>query len=130
MRTLIPFFLIIINACAGNDLDLEKAKTLSEKVILEIRDKKYKDFSENYSKDFFQNITVQQWIDDMNKIETLYGPIQQYKLIEYQYENQIGGHNAIVLLYEVKHSKIISYHTFTILQEDGKDKVFGHKVKI
>jgi len=129
MRKAMPILLIFLVSCGGQFLELDKARTISENIIISIKEEKFDNFSNNYTDNFFQRITVQQWIDDQNKIKELLGPIGSYRLIEYNIENKIGEPSDIVLDYEVQHTKFKSHHIFTVVLEDGNYKVFGHKIK-
>jgi len=129
MKRIIPILLILLVSCGGQKMELDKAKTTAETLIEVIKAEQFDKFPDIYSKDFFQNITQQQWIDDLNKLKEILGSIDSYTLTETNFEHNIDKPDDIVLVYEIQHSKFKSHQTFTIIIEDGKYKVFGQHIK-
>lgn len=129
MKKVIPILLIFLASCSGNPLELNKAKAVSEDLIITIKDERFDNFADHYTKDFFQEITDKQWIEDLKKVKELLGPIESYQLTETNIENNIGEESDIVLVYDIQHSKFKSHFILTIVIEDGKHKVRGHRIK-
>lgn len=125
----IMIFLYSLTSCLHRN-SIYKAKIITDELLLDIKNYNYLNISKYYTDSFYNNITNEQWKNELKKINSELGPIMSYELIADEIENRIEYRVLIILVYKVKHTLHFSEHKFTLILENDNYKIIGHNIKL
>jgi hypothetical protein len=112
----------IISSCADNKLQISEGKKCVNQYLEAI---KQKDFEKAIS--FFSNETNENRIDELKKLDDVFGDITNVQLID---SVETSGEEAnIKLTYKITHTKLQSKENFIIIKDEGEYKIFSHQVR-
>lgn len=128
IRSLFTLFIVLHLFGCGERLELKSAKRAAEDLLESVQKEDYGRLSEHYVSYFFQEMNRKEWEAILKEVNQRLGPIHDYSLLEAASEQSLGQQNHVVLLYEVMHDQHKSSHTITVVMENGRYKIYGHKI--
>lgn len=99
---------------------MSAAKKTAESAIQLIGDKKFDGLAALYTKDFNDSEPKETRELKLKQIIEAVGNVMEYKLTDSTQVNNTGEESRIVLKYKVKHSKLSTTETYTIMKDEGK----------
>ena len=119
-KILILITVISFASCTSEKLDMSAAKKTAESAIQFIGDKKFDALAALYTKDFNDSEPKETRELKLQQIIDAVGNVMEYKLTDSTQVNNTGEESRIVLKYKVKHSKLSTTETYTIMKDEGK----------
>ncbi len=121
MKKLILFIAVCtLASCTSEKLDITAAIKTAESAIKLIGDKKYDELVKLYTSDFSSSETKEVREKKYNQIIDIVGPAVEYILTDSIRQNNTEEESRIVLKYNVKHERVNTTETYTIVKEEGK----------
>lgn len=121
---------ILFGCSRNNETDFSNGIKISNDILEKLKDEDFQNISIYYTSDFYNNITENEWIEDLKKLNALFGKMNSYQLTDASFitDNELG--NKIISTYEVKYDSLIILHNFTVEIENENYKIKGHNIKI
>ena len=116
------FFALI--SCGLADIDENKAKTLAESLMNDLKNENYANIDNYYTASFNESETLEKKIEKYGRLKKVMGTVESYELESKRIDNDIDhGGPKIELKYKMKCSKISMMHTLIIINDEGKHKI-------
>lgn len=130
IKLLIAAFTFILFSCAGDKIELPKAKECAENCLNAIAKEDYtKVRMEYYSNDLGGAEPAAELESKFKKLKEVTGYMQSFELKESSISAEMGEEAKALLTYEVKHTRVTTTEKFTIIIENGKYKISSHDIK-
>jgi len=130
MRNLL-LIIISINflACAEKPMDVEIAKQVTEALIKESDAGNYEAVEKLYTPAFNESEPMDVKIEKLNRLKNILGDVQSVEFISSTHQAEFGQPKKLILVYRVKHSKITTIESFSVVEEEGGYRIAAHSVE-
>lgn len=119
----------ILFSCAGEKMELPKAKEVAEACLTAIDKGDYAKVKSEYYSDALGGASADEMDSKFKKLKDVTGDMQSFELTESTVNNIAGEEPNVILTYNVKHSKINTVEKFVIVIEGSKYKISLHDVR-
>lgn len=124
MKKLLYSFLLLLLSCGLAAIDENKAKSLAENLMNDLKNENYSNLDKYYTSSFNESEPLEQKIVKYKKFKEVLGSVQSYELISSKRDDSIdNGGPKIELKYKMKCSKIVVTHTLVIINDEGTHKI-------
>lgn len=103
--------------------DKEKSKAVVEALIQKENSGDYAGTSQYYTDDFNKSETIEARTDKFQKLHDALGDFISMELVKATDSTDPNDFPCVTLVYKVKHNKVNSLETFTVIKEEGNLKV-------
>ncbi|MGZ3864322.1 MAG: hypothetical protein ACXVPN_04035 [Bacteroidia bacterium] len=128
-KLLIAALTFILLSCAGEKMELPKAKEVAEACLTAIDKGDYAKVKSEYYSDALATASADEIDAKFKKLKEVTGDMQSFELTESAVNNNAGEEPSVVLSYNVKHAKINTVEKFVIVLEGSKYKISLHDVR-
>lgn len=124
MKNLLYPFLFFLLSCGLADIDLQKAHTVAEDLMNDLKNENYSDLDKYYTASFNESEPLEKKVEKYKRLKETLGAVQSYELISARQEGNIDkGGPLVELKYRMKCSKITVVHTLIIINDEGTHKI-------
>ena len=122
-KLLYPIFFLLLS-CGLAAIDQNKAKTVAENLMKDLKDENYSNLDNYYTASFNESESLDQKIKKYKKLKEFMGPVQSYELLGTKQDNTSdNGGPKIELKYKMRCSKTTVIHTLIIINDEGIHKI-------
>jgi hypothetical protein len=129
IKLLIAAIAITLFNCAGEKMDLAKAKETAEGCLKTIDKGDYAKVKSDYYSTELGEQSAEELENKFKKLKEVTGDIQSIELIESAISNAPGEEPKVMLTYSVKHTKITTTEKFVIIMQGDDYKVALQDIK-
>jgi ankyrin repeat protein len=124
MKKLAVFLLLgcFIIGCV-NKVEPDKAKSLVEKLLNDVKAENYKDIDSYYTNSFNDIEPKEKKIEKYKKLKDVMGSLQSFSLIDSKENKSEDNVQSITLRYDLNYANAKGEGTFIIINDDGNIRI-------
>ncbi|MGZ3866394.1 MAG: hypothetical protein ACXVNR_08315, partial [Bacteroidia bacterium] len=114
-KTLIVILALFLFSCAGEKIELPKAKEVAEACLTAIDKGDYAKVKSEYYSDVLATGSADELDNKFKKLKEVTGDMQSFELTESLVNNNAGEEPSVILSYNVKHAKVNTVEKFVVV---------------
>jgi len=124
MKKLLYPVLLLLLSCGLAAVDQEKAKTVAESLMNDLRNQNYANLDEYFTAASNESEPLDQKIEKYKRLRDVLGPIQSYEFVSAKKDNNSDdGGPKLELRYKMKCANTTVIHTLIIINDEGTHKI-------